>query len=102
MRRDRYGDLVDQEPVDEHQALNEHQAAVLNRHHCDNGWVDRDADHPIPCLHCRPHLTPQPRPPEPDPARIQAGLQRCRAALADRGHQHQGTHQTGDGAHAHR
>jgi hypothetical protein len=76
VNRDRYGDLVD---------LDEHQAAITDwAHHCDQGWLDRDADHPIPCLHCRPHLTPQPRLPEPDPARILAGLERCRAALANR------------------
>lgn len=23
---------------------------------CHDGWIDRDADHPVPCLDCRPHL----------------------------------------------
>lgn len=24
---------------------------------CDgHGWIDRDADQPVPCLDCRPHL----------------------------------------------
>lgn len=26
-----------------------------------SGWVDRDADHPKPCLRCRPHLAPEER-----------------------------------------
>ncbi|MDV7101654.1 hypothetical protein R4227_16405 [Gordonia amicalis] len=42
---------------------------------CDGGWLGgRDADHPRPCLQCRPHLrqladvadcTPEPRPGDP-------------------------------------
>lgn len=81
MRHDRYGDPVD---LDDGQLVDEHQAATHQPHHCDDGWLDRDADNPVPCLHCRPHLTPQPRPPQPDPARILAGVQRCRAELAAR------------------
>ena len=23
---------------------------------CDHGWLDRDADRPVPCTRCRPHL----------------------------------------------
>lgn len=23
---------------------------------CDGGWIDRDADQPIACTRCRPHL----------------------------------------------
>jgi hypothetical protein len=30
-------------------------------HRCDHGWIDRDADHPVPCLVCRPHLEPAER-----------------------------------------
>lgn len=26
---------------------------------CRNGWIDRDADQPKPCLLCRPHLAPE-------------------------------------------
>lgn len=48
MRRDRTGELVDE---DEHQA-DEHQLP----HRCRNGWIDRDSDHPRPCLTCKPHL----------------------------------------------
>jgi hypothetical protein len=28
---------------------------------CRNGWIDRDADHPVPCLVCRPKLAPEER-----------------------------------------
>ncbi|MFE3229312.1 hypothetical protein [Nocardia sp. NPDC059228] len=44
MRRDRTGDEVDEEPVE---------------HVCDDGWVDRDADNPQPCLKCKKHLRPK-------------------------------------------
>lgn len=27
-------------------------------HECDDGWLDRDADQPKPCLRCKPHLAP--------------------------------------------
>ena len=30
-------------------------------HTCDAGWLDRDADHPRPCLICKPHLAPEAR-----------------------------------------
>lgn len=26
-----------------------------------SGWIDRDADHPKPCLRCKPHLAPEER-----------------------------------------
>ncbi|MBP2341057.1 hypothetical protein JOF41_007311 [Saccharothrix coeruleofusca] len=44
----RYGD-PDPEPVEEAE------------HHCRNGWIDRDADQPVPCLLCKPHLDPAKR-----------------------------------------
>lgn len=25
---------------------------------CRGGWIDRDADTPVPCLVCKPHLDP--------------------------------------------
>lgn len=25
---------------------------------CNNGWIDRDGDHPRPCYQCKPHLLP--------------------------------------------
>ncbi|MGW5743832.1 hypothetical protein [Amycolatopsis sp. NPDC003861] len=56
-------------------------------HRCDRGFVDRDADHPVPCLVCRPHLAPdqlapEPRKPTPAPEVARAGIRACRAALA--------------------
>ncbi len=44
MRLDRYGEPIDPEAVDE------------QPHRCRRGWIDRDADHPVPCLVCKPHL----------------------------------------------
>jgi hypothetical protein len=41
---DRTGDPIDDEPCG-----------------CDGGWIDRDADHPVPCITCRPHLAPAQR-----------------------------------------
>lgn len=79
MRRDRYGEPLDDNDRQDHDAV-----VVELPHRCDDGWLDRDADHPVPCLRCRPHLAPRPRLPEPDPARILAGLERCRAELAQR------------------
>jgi hypothetical protein len=32
-----------------------------DEHDCQGGWIDRDADHPVPCLVCRPHLAPAQR-----------------------------------------
>jgi hypothetical protein len=43
VRRDRTGELVDD---DQDQPP----------HRCKNGWIDRDADHPVPCLTCKPWL----------------------------------------------
>lgn len=40
-RRDRTGEPVDESPCG-----------------CDHGWLDRDADQPIPCTRCRPDLAP--------------------------------------------
>ena len=45
MSPDRYGD---QEPAVDGAA----------EHRCDGGWIDRDADKPVPCLVCKPHLAP--------------------------------------------
>ena len=41
---DRFGEPVDPDP-----------------HECDRGWINADADHPEPCLVCRPHLSPENR-----------------------------------------
>ncbi|MET4166109.1 MULTISPECIES: hypothetical protein [Gordonia] len=64
-RLDRTGEPID----DEGPTLPAHDPA------CDAGWIGgRDADHPRPCLQCRPHLrqladvadcTPEPRPGDP-------------------------------------
>lgn len=43
MTYDRYG-----EPI----------ADTVDVHECDGGWIDRDADHPRPCLVCKPNLAP--------------------------------------------
>jgi hypothetical protein len=42
-RHDRTGDVAD---TPEHDPR------------CKDGWIDRDADRPVPCLDCRPHLRP--------------------------------------------
>lgn len=48
MRRDRYGEPIDPEDLDEQ---------PVHPYRCRrSGWIDRDADHPIPCLVCKPHL----------------------------------------------
>lgn len=45
MSHDRYGDLIEDDD------------AEANRpHRCHRGWIDRDADKPVPCLVCKPHL----------------------------------------------
>lgn len=44
---DRTGEEVDEQPV-------EHDPR------CDgSGWIDRDSDHPKPCLKCKEHLRPK-------------------------------------------
>lgn len=80
---DRYGDLIeDQADPDRNDAE--------PRHDCDDGWIDRDVDNPLPCLVCRPHLAPDARraalglpavQPAADP---QTGINACRAALRGR------------------
>lgn len=45
MRHDRYGEPIDPEDVDDQPT-----------HRCRRGWIDRNADHPVPCLVCKPHL----------------------------------------------
>lgn len=43
---DRYG-----EPIEE-----DDDAPVVRPHRCRRGWINRDADRPVPCLVCKPHL----------------------------------------------
>ncbi|SMD24195.1 hypothetical protein [Lentzea albidocapillata] len=89
MPHDRYGETDD----------NENQAVTADRpqqtvhrlpHACDQGWLDRNADHPRPCLTCRPHLAPHRRRadlgiPAARPAGDhQAGIKAVRAALIAR------------------
>jgi hypothetical protein len=46
--RDRYGEPIDPEDLDEQ---------PVHPYRCRrSGWIDRDADHPVPCLECKPHL----------------------------------------------
>lgn len=46
MPRDRYGDLIEDDDT---------ETVTVHPPYC-SGWIDRDADHPIPCLACKPHL----------------------------------------------
>jgi hypothetical protein len=46
MRHDRTGEPVDEDTPDPDPP-----------HHCDRGWIDRDADQPRPCLVCKPWLS---------------------------------------------
>lgn len=46
MRHDRTGELVEDEDT----------PVVAQSHRCRGGWIDRDADNPVPCLQCRPWL----------------------------------------------
>jgi hypothetical protein len=81
MPHDRYGERIDDDVLSDQDS-----------HGCRGGWIDRDGDRPRPCLRCRPHLSPTRRAPVlPDAEQVElnrAGIQRCRAALAQtRGHQ---------------
>ncbi|MFE3081807.1 hypothetical protein [Nocardia tengchongensis] len=45
--RDRTGEEVDEQPAP-------------HDPRCDgSGWIDRDADNPVPCLVCKDHLLPK-------------------------------------------
>jgi hypothetical protein len=48
---DRFG-----EPIEE--PAEDGPSEPLHDLRCRNGWIDRDADVPVPCLICRPHLAP--------------------------------------------
>lgn len=54
MSPDRYGERPDEPPEEAPDA----EAVPVDAHTCDRGWVDREADHPVPCLVCRPNLAP--------------------------------------------
>lgn len=46
VRHDRTGELVEDDDT----------PVVAQLHRCRRGWIDPDADHPVPCLICKPHL----------------------------------------------
>ncbi|WP_158840947.1 hypothetical protein [Saccharothrix deserti] len=87
MRRDRYGERVDDHD-DQPDTNRPQQAAQPPPHHCDTGWIDRNADKPVPCLICRPHLGHDRRraelhiPPQ-RPGDHERGSARVRGALAE-------------------
>lgn len=47
VRHDRYGEPIEEDDEDTEGA---------RPHRCRRGWIDRNADHPVPCLVCKPHL----------------------------------------------
>jgi hypothetical protein len=49
---DRTGEPVDNEPP-------EPEPEPPHDPRCRNGWIDRDSDHPVACLVCKPHLAPE-------------------------------------------
>lgn len=51
MRRDRTGELVDDDDQADTPA-----STGSTHHHCDRGWLDHDTDLPHPCPTCKPHL----------------------------------------------
>jgi hypothetical protein len=51
---DRTGERIEEDDIDADAAA---QAVAVHRRYC-SGWIDRDADHPVPCLVCKPHLAP--------------------------------------------
>jgi hypothetical protein len=59
----RFGDPAEPDPPDDPGAT----PADSHDPRCRSGWIDRDADHPVPCLRCKPHLDPETR-------RLQMGL----------------------------
>lgn len=48
MPRDRYG-----EPIEDDDDTDDRP------HRCRRGWINREADNPVPCLVCKPHLAPR-------------------------------------------
>lgn len=51
VRHDRTGELIEDDD----------EAETARPHRCRRGWIDRNADHPVPCLVCKPHLAPENR-----------------------------------------
>lgn len=54
---DRFGNPAEPAPPDDPDAT----PVEFHDPRCRNGWIDRDADHPVPCLKCRPNLAPEVR-----------------------------------------
>lgn len=52
MPHDRTGERIEEDDVDVDTAA---VTAARHRRYC-SGWIDPDADRPIPCLVCKPHL----------------------------------------------
>lgn len=51
---DRFGEPVEEPPDDEQSPAPPPAEEPCD---CDNGWLDYlDADHPVPCPRCKPHL----------------------------------------------
>jgi hypothetical protein len=50
MRHDRTGEPVEDDDPQPDEPFHDPR--------CDGGWLDRDADVPVPCLVCKPHLAP--------------------------------------------
>lgn len=59
MTYDRFGDTDETPHAGENQALAE-EPLDEHRKRC-RGWIDRNADNPVPCLRCKPHLAPEER-----------------------------------------
>jgi hypothetical protein len=49
---DRFGNPAEPDPPEDATAT----SAEFHDPRCRSGWIDRDADHPVPCLKCRPNL----------------------------------------------
>ena len=50
-RRDRTGEPIETDDEDDDQ------------HRCQNGWIDRNADRPVPCPECKPWVVQRKAPP---------------------------------------
>lgn len=54
---DRFGDRAEPDPPDDIAESD----ADFHDPRCRKGWIDRDGDHPKPCLRCKPHLAREAR-----------------------------------------
>ncbi len=59
MTYDRFGDS-DEPAAEAGAAASTEETDEEHRKRC-RGWLDRNADHPVPCLRCKPHLDPETR-----------------------------------------